>query len=432
MKCNLCGQESMFRARPIGKPFLWWCQACYDTHQHPDLPHDTEWPLLCHDCREQPANFRSKGKVEPWWKYWCYTCFERTDDHLDDVADIEVRDLDSASEDELDDDEYENDEHAEVESCSSLNSWLKPDACNLEALELDAMSTQSNARDDDTVSMSSSNSFNLVFSKMDNDDTASVSSFQMEPQQQEQHAHAQQEQQQDLDQDPHEEPDQSQLELYQEPHQECSFGSWQEEQEVLLALEVSLQDVGHDSSNHSSSSSSSSSNSSSSSAASAPPTLELPRVRNQKKVPRWPLSDVQVPNSGKPKVPKAFKTGLAQMQTIDEVVGTHDEIHTCAYVDSSGCKQTIFTDKSTTSTNVVMCPMHLQEYRPHCRACEEYRFMQTKHQFDVAMAQSIEDSYNTGSIIFIDQLPCCSSHGQELRQWCDTCMKVVVLRDQMA
>ena len=131
-------------------------------------------------------------------------------------------------------------------------------------------------------------------------------------------------------------------------------------------------------------------------------------------------------------MPKASKTGLVPMQTIDEVEGTRDEIHKCAYVDSSGCKRTIFAGKSTTSTNVVMCPIHLQEYRPHCRDCEEYGFMQEKHKFVVAMAQSIEDSYDTSSIIYIDQLPCCSSHGQELRQWCDTCMKVVVLREQMA
>ena len=163
MNCKLCGQETLFRAIRIGKPVLWWCQACCDAHQHPDLPHDTEWQRLCHGCQEQPANFRSKGKVEPWWKYWCYTCFERSDDHLDDVADIEVRDLDSASEDELDVGEYENDEHVEVESCSSLSSLPKPHACNLKALELDAMSIQSNARDDDTVSMSSSNMFNFIF-----------------------------------------------------------------------------------------------------------------------------------------------------------------------------------------------------------------------------------------------------------------------------
>ena len=77
-------------------------------------------------------------------------------------------DLDSASEDsELDEQEHEA--HS-VEGSSSFSSWHLPLSCNLQDLEL-----QSNA---DTCT---EKSFNLVYQVVDNEDTASMSSFQMIP-----------------------------------------------------------------------------------------------------------------------------------------------------------------------------------------------------------------------------------------------------------
>ena len=77
-------------------------------------------------------------------------------------------DLDSASEDgELDEQEHEA--HS-VEGSSSFRAWQLPLSYNLQDLEL-----QSNA---DTCT---EKSFNLVYQVVDNEDTASMSSFQMIP-----------------------------------------------------------------------------------------------------------------------------------------------------------------------------------------------------------------------------------------------------------
>ena len=43
-----------------------------------------------------------------------------------------------------------------------------------------------------------------------------------------------------------------------------------------------------------------------------------------------------------------------------------------------------------------------------------------------------KEAMKPSSITFIDQLPCCSSHGQDLQEWCATCNQVVELRDHMA
>ena len=60
-------------------------------------------------------------------------------------------------------------------SCASLNSWCIPNAGNLKALDI--LDTQSNA--DDAVSVVSGSSWALTYQVVGNDDTASVSSFQM-------------------------------------------------------------------------------------------------------------------------------------------------------------------------------------------------------------------------------------------------------------
>ena len=98
MKCNMCGMEAKFRARGIGCPFVWWCQDCYDVDKHKDLPHDKEFPILCHKCNDQPATCRVQSQFKPWWSYWCYTCFEKDAHDGESLDDMVMHDLDSASE----------------------------------------------------------------------------------------------------------------------------------------------------------------------------------------------------------------------------------------------------------------------------------------------------------------------------------------------
>ena len=124
-------------------------------------------------------------------------------------------DLDSASEEDVADDGELDDNHADdhdvhavgaddgTKSCSSFNSWHLPLSCNLQELELQSH--------DDTMSIASSQSFKLAYQVLDNEDNASISSFQMVPttapsvadpdEQQEQQQQQDQEQQQ---QDAHE------------------------------------------------------------------------------------------------------------------------------------------------------------------------------------------------------------------------------------
>ena len=144
----------------------------------------------------------------------------------------------------------------------------------------------------------------------------------------------------------------------------------------------------------------------------------LPRIRNQRKGPKHASN-----------VPERY----VAMAKIDEIVGSHDQLHASECIDSSGCTATIFTDKpTTTSIEVLLCPIHQLEPNRYCPACSNYQFMKEKQQYSMAMQHSIQDSYDTSSIIFIDQLPYCSSHVQDTQEWCGTCNKVVALRYQMA
>ena len=170
----MCGMEAKFRARGIGCPFVWWCQDCYDVDNHKDLPHDKEFPILCHKCNQQPATCRVKSKLKPCWSYWCYTCLEKDDHDGQSHDDMVIHDLDSASEsneDESVDDGVDDAVDDGTQSSSSFSSWHLPLASNLQALEL-----QSN---DDTMSIASSQSFMMAYEVLENDDTASMSSFQM-------------------------------------------------------------------------------------------------------------------------------------------------------------------------------------------------------------------------------------------------------------
>ena len=192
-----------------------------------------------------------------------------------------IVDLDDPSDEYSDESEDPHEPEGEVDtqSCASFNSWCMPNAGNLKALDL--METQSNA--DDAVSVASGSSWALTYQVVDNDDTASVSSFQMVPpaqvvddddtasvssfqmvsvcheQQQEQEQQHDPEHHQELQQqqDAHEHKKQQQLQQQHqgldekpggEPDEELdrempSLGAWQEDEELVIALQMSLRDI---------------------------------------------------------------------------------------------------------------------------------------------------------------------------------------------
>ena len=451
MKCNMCQQVANFRARSEGEPFEWWCKQCYDAHEHQQLPDDIEHPTLCIECNDQPASCRIKSPLKECWEYWCYSCFEQWD-HPEKLDDMVIVDLDSPSDEYSDESEdpHEHEGEVDTQSCASFNSWCMPNAGNLKALDI--METQSNA--DDAVSVASGSSWALTYQVVDNDDTASVSSFQMvsacHEQQQEQEQQHDPEHHQELQQqqDAHEHQKQQQLQqqhqgLDGEPDEELdrkmpSLGAWQEHVELVTALQMSLRDIAEQAQPIADSSSIISSNSSNSSSAAAMPAAPVLQLPLSNKSVASSSSSVASSNALlKRKVPKQAskvpEPKTVPMETIDEIMGPHDQIHASEYIDSSGCTATIFTDKpTTTSSQVVMCPMHQLEHNRYCRACNNYQFMNEKQQYSMAMQHSIQDSYDTSSIIFIDHLPYCSSHEQDMKEWCGTCNKAVALRDQMA
>ena len=436
MKCNMCGMQAKFRARSIGCTFLWWCQVCYDAHDHKDLPHDKDFPILCHKCNDQPASFRVQSQLKPWWSYWCYTCFEQ-DEHdgesLDDPFVWHV--LDSASdsnEDEKVDDGADDAVDDGTQSSSSFNSWHLPLASNLQSLAL-----QSN---DDTMSIASSQSFMMAYQLLDNDDTASMSSFQMlantdEQQDQEQ----QQDQEPDAEQDEQEpnmdavttkgnvaddDPDAQQQDAQGiGKDAEHNLGGWQEDQEMLIAVEKSIEDVAPVAD--------SSSSSSSSSMPTLAASIKLPAPRPKgKKMQRWPLSDYVPSANSQARKCKDGKVSLTGLVSIPEVQ-FDGEMHISEYVDSSGCTQTVFTDGSIkSSSQVPMCTMH-HVYHPHCQACANHQFFKEKHNHDVELAKAIEASLDTSCVIYMDSMPYCSKHADNMVEFCQTCKQVCDLRDQL-
>jgi hypothetical protein len=345
-------------------------------------------------------------------------------------------------------------------SIASGSSFAMPNASNLQALDL--METESTA--DDAVSIASGSSFALTYQVLDNDDTSSVASFNMVQEQEQQHGQmlqeqgVQQEQEQQHDPEHHQELQQPSPAAIRErigqkdAHQlqqlckrmqlRSGLGGWQEDLELEMALKTSVRDIGkavaaaaaaaarqkqqqHQQQHNSNSSSSISSNSSS--AASAPQTLKLPRQRNQIKnkryQPRWPLSDLQVP-----------KEKMIPMEKIDEYCAEpqHEQIHTSKYTDASGCTLTFLTEEPTsTSSKITLCPLHHHQFNRHCRHCSNYQHMVEQQQYSMAMQNSIQDNFDQSTIMFIDGLPCCSSHDQDMQDWCGTCNKVLALREEM-
>ena len=442
----MCPNVAPFRARGEGKPFIWWCQKCYERHEHVDLPHDTEYPIICHQCNDLPSTCRIKSVLNPHWLYWCYPCYAHHEHH-EPIEDITYMDLDSASEDgELDEQEHEA--HS-VEGSSSFRSWHLPLSYNLQDLEL-----QSNA---DTCT---EKSFNLVYQVVDNEDTASMSSFQMIPttassvadpdEQQEQQQQQDQEQQQSSVQDPEQEPDvadggdgasnvaevesnvgsnvadvgdvgsnvgdDDQQPVAKGIVQASELAQWREEQEILIAIEMSIHEQQLQITAEEKAAVAFNINSKGSSCSSSISSNSMP---TPKKLPK---------NTGKVPNRSQFRTGL---EAIPEVQ-VDEALHMSEYVDSSGCTQAVFTDESIkASSPVPMCPIHLLDHQPHCRECANHQFFQEKHIHDVQLAQAIEQSLDSSSIIYIDGLPWCRKHDDNMKESCHTCNQVLLLRDEL-
>ena len=140
MKCNMCGELGQFRARPIAmSSFYWWCQECYNHHDHQDLPHDVEHPILCWKCAELPATMWVEnvaslpGQHIGARTYWCHVCYisdEITMPHR-------VHDMDSASED---DDDQDSELDDDASSCSSWNQIGSSSSSSWNHIEDDAKS----------------------------------------------------------------------------------------------------------------------------------------------------------------------------------------------------------------------------------------------------------------------------------------------------
>ena len=448
---------------------------CYESYEdHVDLPHDIDYPIMCHQCNDLPSTCRIKSVLNPDWLYWCYPCYANHEHH-EPIEDITYMDLDSASEDgELDEQEHET--HS-VGGSSSFSSWHLPLSCNLQDLEL-----QSNA---DTCT---EKSFNLVYQVVDNEDTTSMSSFQMiqttassvaDPdEQQEQQQQQDQEQQQSSvhelvsaaaataaaisssSNQPEQEPDVADGgdeasnvadvgsnvadvgdvgdvgsnvgDDDQQPVQASELAKWREEQEILIAIEMSIREQQLQITAKEKAAVADNSNSQCSSSCSSTSSNSMPTPNKlPKKLPKNTGKVQPLRTQSSKQQQKVVRTGL---EAIPEV--QFDEaLQMSEYVDSSGCTQAVFTDESIKeSSPVPMCPIHLLDYQPNCRECANHQFFQAKHNHDVQLTQAIEQSMKTSSskIIYTDGLPCCSMHDDSMQQDCHTCNQVLLLRDELS
>ena len=396
---------------------------------------ELEYPIICWWCLQLPATCRVRTFTKPTWTYWCYLCFEQNDHDDEPLDDMSVVDLDDGSNaEESDHPEDPHEDHPQeddTQSCASFSSWNITNGHGdvLSASEW-KMETQSNAMDDDTASMCSGSSFNLVFARMDNDDTASVSSFQLVSTDADDTAsvssfhmlpaacHEQQQgQQEQLDPEPQQELSSKTcllLKKEQQLHQQHqspdgtldvepdgasemdkqSLGVWQEDQEMILAMQVSLKQADKD--------------------------KDLAIAQ-----PKAPPTAMRPPKGVKPLVP---------MEKIDEAVSSHQDSSGCTqYEDLSGCTHQIFTSKEQAAcTDKFLCPHHGNDHwaNPYCRFCVNYQFMLEKHQQDVAQAMSLEAHFESCQVIWIEGFPFCNIHLDDMQERCVTCSRVFELRDE--
>ena len=313
--------------------------------------------------------------------------------------------------------------------------------------------------DDDTASVSS---FQLV--STDADDTASLSSFHMVPTA----CHEQQQgQQEQLDPEPQQELSSNTcllLKKEQQLHQQHqspdgtldvepdgasemdkqSLGDWQEDQEMMLAMQLTLNEAEQDLAIAQPKAPPTARPAAVKAVDIDPlgptvaqkdrPTLKAPKIRNQKvtKVPAAQMPPKAPPTALRP--PKGVKP-LVPMEKIDEAVSSHQGSSGCTqYEDLSGCTHQIFTSKEQAAcTDKFLCPHHGYDHwaNPHCHLCVNYQFMQEKHQQDLAQAMSLEAHFENSKVIWLDDFPYCNIHLDDMQERCVTCNRVFELRDEI-
>ena len=191
-----------------------------------------------------------------------------------------------------------------------------------------------------------------------------------------------------------------------------SFGKWQEQQELDIALALSMeQQVVSQLASDSSSCSSSAATAAAVLAAAHQKKTKGLRNRDGKKVPRWPLSDFQT----KP------------LQPIPE-----QPILSIPYQTPSGCLETMFINQEDDDAVAHLpCTKHGLDHHPHCRYCVNYQFMFEKSQYAMAEQKVLELSLDNSKIVGpVGPYMQCSKHGEDFKEDCPTCMKICDLKDQ--
>ena len=452
MKCSICGisNNSNFKCRNANEPFHWFCIACYDDkYVGSARAQQIEHPILCIACKELPASMRSKAQDANQcqaWKYWCHLCYERTE-HKDDPHII--HDLDSASDpDDCDsdshdfesqcDEEHTLDEHAEhdQEDAGSLCSWQKEDdAFSLSSWQ-DTTSCASFQLSYEHVNLDDDVASNQSFQMVDvqhqhqhqhlEDDVASNQSFEMvgmqhqqfEDQQDQLEAEPQQQQHQQLEeQQQQQEQQQEQQEqqlaatpalVFQPGAMHPQFGEWQEDEELALAIAMTLHGAQIRDAELASSSSNSSSSHSKSSAATTPA--------------------ISVAKKKKESFIVKKKKDEEKLATIQE-----ENFNISQYVGTSGCMETFFTADEEDGSCMV-CPDHGLNHQPHCRHCANHQHMVLKHKHDVAQHTVILASLQSGEITWVERYgklwATCSKHSHhDMQENCSACLQIVEMLD---
>ena len=200
-----------------------------------------------------------------------------------------------------------------------------------------------------------------------------------------------------------------------------SFGKWQEQQEldIALALTVEQQVVSQIAS---SSSSSSSSNSAAATAAAVLAAAQQKKTKEfkNKKVPRSALSDFH----------------SRPLQPIQE-----QPILAAPYLTPSGCLEIMFNQDDDAVAHHP-CIKHGVDYHPHCRDCVNYQFMLEKSQYAMAEQTALELSLDNSKIVGVEgwegwsgpvgPYTQCSKHGEDFKEDCPTCVRICDLKDQWA
>ena len=160
-----------------------------------------------------------------------------------------------------------------------------------------------------------------------------------------------------------------------------SFGKWQEQQELDIALEVS-----------------------------AAETLAAAQQNRNKK-----------------KVPRSRAAHTKPLQPIQE-----QPILATRYRTPSGCFEIMFNQDDDAVAHHP-CNLHGLDHHPHCRDCVNYQFMLEKSKYEMAEQTALQLSLDNSKIVGpVGPYMQCSKHGENFQEDCPTCLRICGLRDQWA